>query len=347
MADMILTIGEQRHLGWQRVAVSRSMERGADFFELTLTDRWGGGSGIASARGITSGEPCTVHLDNELLITGYTDAVEPSYDHESHEIIVQGRSRAADLVDCSRVGQEFKNQTLTQIASKLCAPFGITVKAATNVGKPFKVLRLATGQSLFEFLEYAARIRAVRLVANAAGELVITNAGTTYADTALVFGENIKAARGRFDLSQAYSEYSVVAQQDGVSLSASAQAEVKGTAKGAGVKRYRPIAIESDIPADLAGCTARAAWEASTRYGRAQSAVLTVAGWQQKTGGRVWQPNERVQVTDPWLGITGERLISEVRLTKDQSGTLAELTVMPLQAFALTALPEPDDGGWL
>lgn len=341
--DIVLTLNSTRHLGWQSISLARSIERVAANFELKLSHKWAD----AEPPTIISGQPCTLHLGNELLLTGYSDTVAPAYDSQSHSLAVQGRSRPGDLVDCSLVGREFKNLSLLQIAQKLCAPFGITVSAVADVGAPFTVVRLATGQPIFDFLEQLARIRAVRLVSNAEGHLIITTAGTGYADTALTFGKNIKRAAGSFDVSQVFGDYFVTAQQDGVTLGATEQADANGTASDAHVTRYRPTAIELDGPGDIAACNRRAQWERNTRSGRSGTVTYTVAGWQQTEGGRTWVPNELVQVSDPWNRINGERLITETRLIKDMQGERTEITVMRPEAFKLIPLPEPkaDDAG--
>ena len=339
MPEITLTMDGKRHQGWESISITRSIERVASAFDLGLSHRWGKGAPPA----IRAGMPCTVHIDNELLISGHCDGVSPSYDDTTHSIAVQGRSATADLVDCSLSGQEFKNLTLTQIASKLCQPFGITVLALVDVGAPFKVARLANGQPIFDFLEQLARIRAVRLVTDPKGRLVITTAGTAYADTALVFGDNIRAASGSNDTAQRFSQYTVTAQQDGLNLNAEGQANVSGGAADTRMGRYRPITIETDTPADIGACTQRAEWERNTRFGRGQGVVYTVSGWQQTPGGRTWQPNELVQVVDPWQGINGERLITEVRSISDLQGEHSEITVLPRAAFVLIPLPEPEE----
>lgn len=341
MSDIALNIGGLRHQGWESIRLTRSIENVASGFDLTLSDRWRG----VDRPTIVSGQACTVSLDNELLITGYSGAVLPNYAANSHGLQVQGRSKTGDLVDCSLIGREFKNLTLTMIATRLCAPFGISVMALVDTGAPFKVARLATGQPIFEFLEQLARIRAVRLMTTPEGHLYIVNAGTRFADVALEYGENIKDASGRSDLNQSFSEYTVVAQQDGLSLNPAAQADVNGTATDSRVKRYRPIAIETDGPADIAATRGRAQWEMNTRFGRGNEMTYTVAGWRQTPNGRTWQPNEQVRIVDPVARINKTWLITQTVLIKDDQGSRTEITVKPRAAFDLIPLPDPNEGG--
>jgi alanyl-tRNA synthetase len=68
----------------------------------------------------------------------------------------------------------------------------------------------------------------------------------------------------------------------------------------------------------------RAKWEAAVRLGRSWSADITVQGWRDGAG-KLWQPNTLAQVDDDFLAMHSELLISAVRNTLDEQGTLTEL----------------------
>jgi len=337
MPELILNVGDQLHQGWKRVSILRSIEHAAHAFDITLTDRWGEGE----PRAIKAGEACSLKYGNELLITGYIDAVEPSHDAKSHSVRVRGRSKPGDLIDCSIPQREYKQQDLLQIATALASAFGIKVTSETDIGAKFKSVRLAAGQPIWEFLEQLARIRAVRFVSDINGDLLITTAGSGRADIALELGVNIKSAQAEIDHSQLFSAYLVKAQEGGLLLSAEGAAFPQGSAKDARVTRYRPLTIESETTTDKAGCQTRAEWARNTHFGRARSTIITVPGWLQKDGGRTWMPNELVPIDDELLGIKGDRLIRSVTMLLDENGTRTELAVVPKEAFDLTPLPDP------
>lgn len=343
LPEIILTVGGNRHRGWKEVRITRGIETGAFGFELLLTESWGNGI----KRDVKADEPCTIKLANELLLTGYIDAVEPEHDDKTHGIRVRGRSKVGDMVDSSTTGKEFKNQTLLQIARYFGLIFDIQVNLApgVDVGASFKSLRIAPGQGVFEFLEFAARIRGLRLVSTPNGELLITRAGTRHADTALVLGKNILSARGLVDISQTFRNYTVIAQQgENPKLGAETQVYPKASVIDFRSSRiHRTTVIELDNPSDNAGCKDRALWERNTRFGRSRSAVIVVSGWQQKSGGRTWLPNELAQVDNVIIGIKGTRLITQTDLILDENGSRTEITVQPKEAFDLNELPEPND----
>lgn len=346
MPNLELVIDGQAWSGWKSIRVVRSIKQAANTFDLELTDRW---SGQESIRPIRDDSKCQLLIDGELVISGYVFEVMPSYDAENHDLTVSGLSAAADLVDCSTKGQQFSGRTLLQIAAELAQPFGIAVSAETDIGGPFAKVALEAGQSIFDFLNELSRIRGVRVVSKADGSIAFIRTGTAVAPTALVYGQNIKAASGRFSSSERFSDYRVLGQTSGTDLfhgdrAAHAEALVQDLNL-----RYRPLCIVADGPAHSADCKTRSAAEMNRRAGEGQSISYTVQGWRHTAG--LWEPNVLVDVQDPKLNINGRLLISQVSFGIDESGgSITALEVAPPSAFDLSPQPEPvadsNNGGW-
>jgi prophage tail gpP-like protein len=345
--QLIVVIDGETHKGWLQAQVSRSIQRGPHSFSLSLTDRWGSKES-ASPRSIKVGMTAELFINDELLISGYIDDVAPSYDDKTHSIKIKGRSKLADLVDCSSAGKQFKNQSLMSICNTLCKPFGINVlvsnEAKSDANKVFtgRTHTLDLGQTLWDFLEELAKIRGVLLTSNASGDLVILRAGTAKAEVALALGKNIKAAKGSFNSTELYSEYNVSGQQPsapkdlgfiGAKVS-QPKAQAKAQVKSKGINRYRPFYVSSDNPLSVAQCQSRADWQKNVHEGRAESISYTLSGWRQTVNGKLWQPNELVEVVDAWMGMDDERLIVETVFTLNESGSNTDLTLMPKSAFA-------------
>ena len=336
-ANVILSINGQNFTGWTRVAITRSIEQVAGTFTLTLTERWADSDNAPPQ--IRAGDACQVLCDDQLVITGYVDDALPSYDVNEHTISISGRSKAADLVDCGLPGQQFKEQTLTQLATILAAPYGIAVQAETDVGEPFARPTVEPGQTGFEFLEKLARQRGVRLMSAADGTLLIIRAGTELLPTALELGINILKASGRFSHRDRFSEQLVVGQTIGTDTwSGDAAAVNQGGATDSEIRAARRHVVVSANATDAAACTDRATWQRNTAYGRGQALTYTVNGWG--VDGELWQPNKMVTVRDRWMRLDGERLlIPSLQYLFDKEGQRTELQVMPPEAFDLIPLP--------
>lgn len=340
MSNVVLQIDGTNYTGWKSLAITRSLESIADTFELSLTDHWPADS---APKPIRMGKPCIVKINNETVITGYVDDVIPDYDANQHRLTVTGRSKAADLIDCSVMDNTvFKGKTFLDVARHVCKPYGITVTTEVLVGAPYANKHsVEPGETAFEFLDRLARMRALRMVSTPDGNILITRTGSERVGTPLVLGGNIKSARGHFTLRDRFSRYDVYSQQDTDDFTFGKAANGSfGTFEDTLVRRYRPTVIQAtNITPDE--CKRQAQWHCNTRFGRSQSIVYTVLGWQHKGG--LWQPNKLVPVNDRYMVIDGDRLISAVNYLLDEDGERTELEVMPPEAFDLVALPEGSD----
>lgn len=340
MADLRLVVNGVAYGGWTSLRVRRSLEEIAGAFSVQLTEIWPEQS---EPREIASGDACSVDVDGDTVITGFVERVAVSYDSERHQVEVSGRDATGDLVSASAMhrGGEWTSATLTQIARDVCAPFGIRVRATTDVGAPFATWAIQEGESAFETLDRAARHRGVLLLSDGRGGLLIARP----ADTAqrvpvdLVRGQNILSADASVDHTDRFSRYVVKGQaagdDDNFGETVSSQ---EASATDPGVRRHRPLVIIAEDQADAATFSARATFEANWHAARAQSANVTVQGWSHPGG--LWAPGALVALRDPWLRLDRELLIASVDLVLDERGSVAELSLAIPQAFSLMAVPE-------
>lgn len=340
MDNVTLTVGGQNHEGWTGVRITRGIDRIAGNFTLELTDKW---PGQPSSRPLQPGQACTVAVDGQIVITGHIDDVEPEYDADRHTVNVSGRDRTGDLVDCAAIHKsgEWKDKTLDSIARDLCSPFGIPVSVQTDVGGPLvHAFAIEQGETAFEALERAARMRGVLLMSDGRGSLVLGRAGTARINTELREGENIKTASGRFSMRGRFSRYIGKGTRPGGGFgSGSDVSEVLAEVTDSGVKRYRPTILIADGNADTGSMKQRVTWQRNINYGRAVQAQITVQGWQHSGG--IWQPNQLVPIRSAMIGLDDELLISKVELIKNnEEGTMTRLTVTRREAFDVEPLPE-------
>lgn len=87
--------------GWTEIRISRALDHAAGDFSLGLTDKSRGPDGVTVPARLYCGAPCQIAISGEVVLTGYVDDVAVSYTATSHTIRVSGRSKTADLVDCS------------------------------------------------------------------------------------------------------------------------------------------------------------------------------------------------------------------------------------------------------
>lgn len=347
MPEVLLRVNGKEWAGWKSYRIQLGMRQLAGQFELSLTERW---AGQDARREIPEGASCEVFYDGELLVTGYIDAVMPSYDAQQHEVTVTGRDKTADLVDCSAPPTQFIGRGLAAVARELCAPFGINVIDQASANAPFVSLKPNDGESVFDVLRQAAEIRGVLLVTDGKGNLLITRAGQERADDGLLLGDNILSASGNRDYREVYSTYTLKGQQQGdddwfgESVSA-----VTATARDTRLRRHRPLTIIADGPVDAASARTRVDWERNSRWGNSQSVTYTLTGHRQSSGA-LWRHGLLVNVTDAYQYLnSAERLIVDATYSLDDQGERVELVVQPREALDVLPTPEPevtDDWSW-
>jgi prophage tail gpP-like protein len=347
-----LGIGETLWDGWTELEITRSIDRIAGAFALGLTERWPGQS---ERRKIQMGMACKVAVDGEVLITGWIDDVEINYDAMSHQVIVRGRDRTGDLFDCAAIQRPFEMSglKLDEIARRLCAPFGIPVRAEVDMGRPIPRFAIQPGETVFDAIERGCRARAVLPVADGLGGLVLTRAGMRgEAAARLQLGGdkgNIKGGSTTLSMKELFSEYVVM----GAAAAPSALGLVFGPNPDApdgpgvapsarirdpSVTRYRPTVVLAEMEGTSVTLRQRAEWQRAVAVGKSVKAIRTVQDW--RAGKQLWHPNTSTRVTDEFANLEDEpMLIAGTRMMLSEStGTLTELTLALPDAYAL--IPE-------
>lgn len=350
MSELILIADDREYTGWKSAAIFRSLQHGPHQFEMTISPEQTD-TGLFE---ITDGTACEIWFNDDLILTGYIDDVLQSYSKDRHDIRLTGRSKIADLVDCSTNGEQvLKGQSLQSLATKLASPFNVTVAAdpiaAEAAQQTFEVsdITLDPGQPVWQLLEELARLRGVLLISGADGGLVITRANTSTVLGAITYGDGVLSAESRRSHRELFSEYSVCGMQALWAGSAADKSQSASAVKG-NASRHRPWFIQAEDQADAAACNARAAHQARVSYGRSRSLQYTVSGWRTNGAtGQVWQPNRLVSVSDPVIGMEGDLLAIDVAHSyASDTGHVTTLTLMPAEAFDLIAQPQAGGATW-
>ncbi len=340
MAEVTLAVNGVSYAGWKDVQIRTGIEQISGSFRLAVTERW---PGQPELRPLRPDDACVVAIDGQPVITGYIDDVERQASSSDHAVTISGRDRSGQLVDCSAIHEpgEFKGRTALQIAQELAQPWGIAVRAATDVGRPFETFTVQKGETAFDALKRLARIRGLLVYSDGLGGVVFARSGTAHCGVLLREGPegNIKSGTATFSHAERFSQYRVMGQSGAGWSDAEASAEQAASAKDGAVRLFRPLIILAEDQADGLSYTDRARWEARTRAAKAKRLQVTVQGWKH-TGG-LWQPNQLVQVDAPMLGWTGDLLISavELKLSGDE-GSTAQLDLVGPGAFDLLPMPE-------
>ncbi len=324
--------------GWTSVSVTRSIESVAGYFELGVNVPPG-----TDLSGLAPGKAFTLEIDGQIVCTGYIDSRRRQMTADSMKIIIAGRDKTADLIDCAAVysGGQWKNRTLEQIARDLCAPYGVTVRwelSDKESSAAFPGFTLDHSETVYEALVRASRARGVLMTSNAAGELVFSLAASTATDE-LVLGENLLTLDFEEDFRDRFSEYTVKGYArangaEGDDIDAKSIVSRKGTATDSDVTRYRPMIIIADSKITAKDAQARALREQRRRLAKSITFEAEIDGWTRKDG-QLWMPNLLVTIDASKYAIkTTELLVSKVTLIlNDQDGLKTRVSLAPREGF--------------
>lgn len=332
-----LYVGGAIYLGWTSATIERSIEAVSGRFRLSVCEKWEKGMRPWVIR---PGDRCVLTCNGEAVITGYVDSIAPSVDNSTRGFQVAGRDKTADLVDCSAVvaSSEIRGQDAVGIASIICKPFGIAVRAEVPIGAPFPSFAIEPGEAAWDCIDRAAKQRALTVTTDGKGNLVMASIGKKQAED-LVLGGNILSASATFDYSNRFSEYQIKGMSGVVNDEFEAawdppKPSIFAKVKDSGVRRYRPLILTGEQQVSDGSAMKRVNLEMARRKGESAKAKIKVQGWTQSNG-EIWPLNAMVRVDCPWLYLSNTTLlISSIRYSFDtSSGSITEMELCHPDAF--------------
>ena len=335
-----LTVGGQMISGWTSVAITRGCERIPNSFELGLTStNPNDGSQVVAY----AGQTCSVQIGSDTVVTGYVDRDTNGGDANGHALSIIGRGKCADLVDCAAVykGGQISGSEGIQIASKLAAPYGITVKPGPglDIERPIPQFNLDYGESAQEIIERICSYSGLLYYENEKGDLLFAEVGASNAASGFAYGQNVQSWSVVNSMDQRFSDY-VCVPVSVASFEDTFEATPAFIAYDKNVPRYRnTYLVAQSVSNSFELCQIRALWEAARRAGRGTTVTLTADSWRDSAG-TLWTPNTLAPVTLPGLrqGPNTMLCISEVTFRYDDAGgKIADIVLLPSSAFA----PEP------
>ncbi len=137
--------------GWTSVRISAGIDRIARDFNVSITRQWPGGEDVPPVK---NGDAVEVLIGDDLVITGWVEALPLRYDAQTIMTGIVGRSKTADLIDCSASPAQHNGKNLFLIASALARPLVLgrpgSMKAATALVLGENILSCDTERSVRE-----------------------------------------------------------------------------------------------------------------------------------------------------------------------------------------------------
>ena len=334
-----LTVGNQVLTGWQRVSVMRHLAAIPASFDLQVTEKYPNAADV----NVQPGQPCTVKIGADLVLTGYVDRYAASINPSMHTIRISGRSMSEDLVDCSAVfgdidkpGFQIANGTAFSLAGQLAAPYGITVQSTAGSGPKLQQFNILLGETPWEIIDRVTRYSDMLVYDMPDGSIMLAKVGTTAMASGFSLGKNIEQGDVNFSMDGRFSEYeghltSVLTFGTDAGINTPT---LGGVVKDVGVPRFRKrYVISEQFVQGQPLAQARAVWEMNRRKGQSFQFNVTCDSWRDSAGA-LWDLNKLAPIQAAALKLANASyLIGAITYTRDESGQHAQLTLMPPEAF--------------
>jgi prophage tail gpP-like protein len=339
-----LLVNNQIWTGWQRVAVTRSMDTVPANFDIQVTEKYP----LAPDISIKPGDPCQVKIGNDLVITGYVDRYAAALSPHDHTVRIAGRSKSEDLVDCAAFlgshdnpGFQVKGGSALSIAQQLAAQYGVTISSIAGPGKQIPYFSINYGETAWEIIDRLTRTSQLVAYDMPDGSVVMAQAGSQTMASGFSQGDNIEQADVTYTMDERYSEYEASYLSTQVYFTDTGQNQpVRGKiVLDDKVPRFRKryvVSEQTDMGHPIADD--RAQWECNRRAGRSLAVNIVCDSWRDINGG-LWAPNHLAPIKLPELKLPTDVswLIAQITYVRDENGQHALLTLMPPSAFD----PEP------
>lgn len=341
---------------WKSATVQRSIDSNAGAFRFS--------SSTAAPVGtypVKTGDFVEILINGYRKIAGFVDQVSGSQSETSHTIEVSGRDNTQDLIDSSVPDAAKVSEgpiSLQALIEKVISVIGARISVSSNVigidsFSSDELQAAASGSGCMEYLVNFARKRQVYLVPDGAGGLIIYRPDRTAKASSPIIhksGEaNNNVSTYSFVQSQQdrFNQY-VCRSQDNFGFDLFADYQGDGSDRNdqaidGQIRPSRYFEFQAEESMDAKTCGDRAAEESNIRRALGTTYTISLPGVEQADGS-LWDFGLFVQVDDVFAGIRGTFLIKTVEYAVDaNAGTRTQLTLVPPDAYQVTAEPGPQD----
>lgn len=344
-----LAIGGLAHSTWDGWSVESDLLTPSDAFEMELYTQ----DTLQLPDVLAEGAPCTLSLGKDRVLVGQIDEFEHDVSRNGVFIRVNGRDRAAPLVDCSAPFVAMREASLREIIDQVVKPLGIErVEIRAAAEKTRRRIQIEPGQSAWEALLQVAEANGLWPWVEPDGRLVVGGPDYTAAPVGTLImrrerqgqGNNVERLSVRRSIANRFSQITVLGQHgqydnDGYDTTRSHLRSVvrDETLAKRGIFRPKIIIDSASESQDMATTRARKLLADSRLDGFEIRAV--VKGFRAADGA-VWTPGQRVIVKSEPHGLDATYFLMSrtLRLTRGQ-GAITELRLREDKMWVLDSRP--------
>lgn len=298
-----------------------------------------------------AGDQVDIRVNSYLIISGYIDIIQVSYDSMSHDIVMRGRDITEDIVD-STIGGDFDFSTpilLEDVIKQTLKKVGITnINVDSRVPNlppfNFNIVTEKTGTSIFEFIENYARQQGVLITTDNVGTLILTRAGDSQVESTLINQingtvNNIISGNFTIDYSKRFNKYTFYAQSNLSSnndVTSDDSSNIFNFAIDSDIRTTRTFTKIAENSSTNSELKTRAQWEANVRVAKSFVYQAVVLGDSIIENGKPWEVNTLIRVYDDFADIDETLLIDRITFNVNiDRGTTTTLSLVNKDAYTV------------
>ena len=341
--SVVLKTNGQIFSGWIAAEVERSINAISGRFIINFTDKWKEGQ---KKWNMKSGDPCSIELENEAVITGFIDSLKIDLNSNSRSLSISGRDKTGDLVDSGSLLEEksFIGASLAEMATQAVQGFDVKVSPHSDAAKAkIESTSIQYNETVFEFISRISHNQGVLCYPDRTGGIIFSDVSTEVVD-AISIKNKIIEINAKTDSSQLFHDYIVISHNGSAEEQTKTIRQVAQDIKNT-TKRRKIIVVSSNTNDE--GALARAKWEMSVHIARSFQASVKILGWKNSKG-QLWDVNKLITLDAEEAGIVkGNYLIQSVKfILDDRKGQITQLNLVLPGAYnkAPESVRKEDEG---
>lgn len=337
--EITLMVDGGTYTGWIEADITRSLDRFAHSFSLQYVDRWTDKIEPWPIRPFT---PCQIKYGNHILITGRVDVSSFKLAGDSWRLSASGRSKTADLVDCSAIHKtgQWRNKLAIQIARDLVEPYGLQVAIQVPDNEPIKRFTIEEGESVHDALDRLTKNRGYlphTLADGNVGFMRVLDFVGAIGDAPIDDALDRELSE---DVQDVFSQYKLRSQSCGEDKAGDPITVLRKFDGGVDSEiPHRPLVLVADADSNRDDLEKRAKWEQNVRLGRSIQLKYTFLGVLDERG-FPWAPGDHHHVRDDALGIDETMLVSSAKISVDDRRLTTQVEFTRPEAFSLLTWPD-------
>lgn len=160
-----LKVGNKLYSGWENISITKDMLSIAHTFQLSIEK--------GSSVGISEGDFVQILDDNKFIVSGYIDIYDIEIQDSKSPLILTGRSKACDLVDCMVENfKKYTNLNALKILQDIIVDFDISVSTTLSLD-PVDVFETKVGETFFNAINRLCKQTNLLPISDSKGNLVL------------------------------------------------------------------------------------------------------------------------------------------------------------------------------